>query len=137
MHKITARIILRMLRVLVLDDEKLIRWSLEKILSQEGYSVDTAATTEDALKLAEKTEYALIISDLEICGDQAKSIFSNMLSKQPQARIITLTALPRDQVERTLGGITTHSIIEKPFTSEEIKAVVNEAIGPVKRSARS
>ena len=73
-----------MLRIMILDDEKLIRWSLDKILAKDGYAVDTAATTNEALELADKAEYALIITDLEICGDQAKSFFANMTSKQPK-----------------------------------------------------
>ena len=126
-----------MLRILILDDEKLIRWSLDKILSQEGYEVDTAATTEDALKLAEAKEYALILTDLEICGDQAKPFFANMISKQPKACVVTLTALTKDQAEKTLGEVSTYAIIEKPFTSEAIRAVVNAAVGPEKRPAHS
>ena len=118
-----------MVRILILDDEKLIRWSLDKILVQDGYSVDTAATTGEALALAGKAEYALIITDLEICGDQARSFFAEMISKQPNARVITLTALARDDAERMLEGLTTHAIIEKPFTSQAIRSVVDAAIG--------
>ncbi len=123
-----------MVRILILDDEKLIRWSLDKILVQDGYSVDTAATTGEALALAGKAEYALIITDLEICGDQARSFFAEMISKQPNARVITLTALARDDAERMLEGLTTHAIIEKPFTSQEIRSVVDAAIGRVDRA---
>jgi len=126
-----------MLRVLVLDDEKLIRWSLDKILSQEGYLVDTAATMDDALKLADAKVYDLFISDLEICGDQAKPFFSAMLAKQPKARVIALTALAKDLADRTLGEIMICAIIEKPFTSEEIKTVVKTAVSPRKASAHA
>jgi DNA-binding NtrC family response regulator len=118
---------------MILDDEKLIRWSLEKILSQDGYAVDTAATTNDALKLADKAEYALIITDLEICGDQAKPFFAHMISKQPKACVVTLTALTKDQAEKTLGEVATYAIIEKPFTSEAIRSVVNAAVGQTNR----
>jgi len=124
-------------RVLVLDDEKLIRWSLDKILSQEGYLVDTAATMDDALKLADAKAYDLFISDLEICGDQAKPFFSAMLAKQPKARVIALTALAKDLADRTLGEIMICAIIEKPFTSEEIKTVVKTAVSPRKGSAHA
>jgi DNA-binding response OmpR family regulator len=123
-----------MLRILILDDEKLIRWSLDKILSQDGYEVDTAATTNDALKLADKTKYDLIITDLEICGDQAKPFFANMISKQPKACVVTLTALTKDQAEKTLGEVATYAIIEKPFTSEAIRSVVNAAVGQMNRT---
>jgi DNA-binding NtrC family response regulator len=123
-----------MLRIMILDDEKLIRWSLDKILSQDGYAVDTAATTNDALKLADKAEYALIITDLEVCGDQAKSFFANLISKQPKAHVVTLTALTKDQAVKTLGEVATYAIIEKPFTSEAIRSVVNAAVGQMNRT---
>ncbi len=123
-----------MVRILILDDEKLIRWSLDKILVQDGYSVDTAATTGEALALAAKADYALIITDLEICGDQARPFFAEMISKQPSARVITLTALARDEAERMLEGLATHAIIEKPFTSQEIRSVVDAAIGRMDRA---
>ena len=123
-----------MLRIMILDDEKLIRWSLDKILVQDGYAVDTAATTSEALALASKSEYALIITDLEICGDQARSFFAEMISKQPLARVVTLTALAREEAEKMLSGLATHAIIEKPFTSQTIRSVVDRALGRTDRT---
>jgi DNA-binding response OmpR family regulator len=117
-----------MIRIMILDDEKLIRWSLDKILAQDGYTVDCAATTGEALALA------LILTDLEICGDQAQPFFADMISKQPRARIVALTALARDEAERTLGGISTHAILEKPFSSESIRAVVHAALEPMTKN---
>jgi DNA-binding response OmpR family regulator len=117
------------LRIMILDDEKLIRWSLDQILAQDGYEVDTAATTGEALALADEAEYALILTDLEVCGDRAKPFLEDMIAKQPHARIVMLTALGRDEAERMLGGVATTAIIEKPFTSEAIRTVVHGAIG--------
>lgn len=120
-------------RVLILDDEKLIRWSLKQILTQEGYEVDSAANTEEALKLADAMLYSLIIADLEICGEQVKAFYSQMLSKQEGAHVIILTALPKDQAEQTLGDFRASLILEKPFASEDIKSaarvVLNAALG--------
>jgi len=119
-------------RILVLDDEKLIRWSLDKILSQEGYEVDTSADLAEALKLADGAPYDLIITDLEICGDQARLFFSAMAAKQPKGRVVILTAMAKDLAERTLNGIAAYAIIEKPFSSEEIRTVVKNAVGPMR-----
>jgi DNA-binding NtrC family response regulator len=117
-----------MIRIMILDDEKLIRWSLDKILAQDGYGVDTAATTGEALALAAASEYALVITDLEVCGDQAKTFFANLVAEQPRARVIVLTALPREEAERALGGFATSAILEKPFTSQAIRDLVHTAV---------
>jgi len=116
-------------RILVLDDEKLIRWSLKQILSQEGYEVDTAATTDEALRLSHSKSYGLIFADLEICGDQAMALYGQLLAGQEKAKIIVLTALAKEQAEQTLGDFKTFLILEKPFVSENIKAVAQKALG--------
>jgi DNA-binding response OmpR family regulator len=125
------------LRIMILDDEKLIRWSLDQILAQDGYAVDTAETTAEAMALADGTEYALILTDLEICGDRVKPFLEGMIAKQPRARIITLTALARDEAERLLGGVAVTAIIEKPFTSEAIRTAVHGAIGRTRTTPNS
>ena len=126
-----------MIRILILDDEKLIRWSLDKILAGDGYSVDTAATTAEAMALAGTAEYALILTDLEVCGDQATPFFADMISKQPKARLVALTALAREEAARVLGGIVPDAIVEKPFTSEAIRAVAHAAIHQTEKNPDS
>lgn len=118
-----------MIRILILDDDKLIRWSLAQILAQDGYAVDTAASTEEALALAEATEYALVITDLEVCGGQARLFFADLIAKQPRVRVITLTALPREEAEQALGDLATYAILEKPFASQAVRDLVHAAIG--------
>ena len=72
-------------RILILDDEKLIRWSLNQIFLQVGYEVDAAATVEEAARLIHSGRYALILADLEVCGDQAKACFSEFARVQAGA----------------------------------------------------
>lgn len=115
-------------RILILDDEKLIRWSLNQIFLREGYEVDLAASVEEAAKLAASGRYALILADLEVCGDQAKACFSNFARLQAGAKIIILTAVPGDQAERRLGDFKAERILEKPFDSEEILAAIKAVL---------
>lgn len=120
--------LIAMIRILVLDDEKLIRWSLDKILVKDGYAVDAAATTEEALDLAAKSTYDLVLTDLEVCGGEAPSFLASLIAKQPAARLVALTALAREEAEKLLAGIPACAVVEKPFTSEAIRAVVHAAL---------
>ena len=115
-------------RILVLDDEKLIRWSLKQILTQEGFEVDTAASTDEALDLCGLKRYGLIIADLEICGDQGRSYYKKLLSRQDGAKLVIVTALAKDQAERELAELAPYAILEKPFESEAIKATAVRAL---------
>ncbi len=118
-----------MIKILVVDDDKLIRWSLKEIFSQEGYTVDTVATAKDALKQAKNSTYELIFSDLEINDENGIEMLKNAIVFQPDAKIIILSALTKQQIEPKLGNLSVFSIIEKPFRSEQIKTIVKEALG--------
>jgi two-component system, NtrC family, response regulator AtoC len=115
-------------RILILDDEKLIRWSLDRIFRQEGYDVDSAASVEEAARLTHAHHYGLILADLEVCGERAKACFTEFARVQNGAKIIIITAVPKDQAERQLGDFQAERILEKPFDSEDIRAAVKAAL---------
>jgi DNA-binding NtrC family response regulator len=119
-----------LIKILVIDDDKLIRWSLKEIFSQEGYTVDTVATAKDALKQAKNITYELIFADLEIGDESGIEMLRKARTSQPEAKIIIISALTKPQIEPKLGSLSIFSIIEKPFKSEQIRSVVKEALGP-------
>ena len=119
-----------MIKILVVDDDKLIRWSLKEIFSQEGYVVDAVATAKDALKQAKNIPYELIFSDLEINDENGIEMLKKARAFQPEAKFIIISALTKQQIEPKLGSLSIFSIIEKPFKSEQIRSVVKKASGP-------
>ncbi len=118
-----------LIKILVVDDDKLIRWSLKEIFTQEGYVVDAVATAKDALKQAKTIPYELIFSDLEINDENGIEMLRKARAFQPEAKIIILSALTKQQIEPRLGSLSIFSIIEKPFKSEQIRSVVKNALG--------
>ena len=116
-------------KILIVDDDKLIRWSLKEIFSQEGYTVDTVATAKDALKQAKNITYELIFSDLEINDENGVEMLKKARAFQPEAKFIIISALTKQQIEPKLGSLSIFSIIEKPFKSEQIRTIVKEALG--------
>ncbi len=117
-----------MARILVLDDEKLIRWSLHHILLADGYEVDLAATTDEAARLALAHSYQLILADFEVCGDEAEPFLADLARGQAGAKIIVMTALARDVAEGRLGGFRADLIVEKPFATETIRNLIKDAL---------
>ncbi len=126
-----------LIKILVVDDDKLIRWSLKEIFSQEGYVVDAVATAKDALKQAKNITYELIFSDLEISDESGIKMLRKARTFQPDAKIIILSALTKQQIEPKLGNLSIFSIIEKPFRSEQIKTIVIEALGSTNHTNES
>ncbi len=116
-------------KILIVDDDKLIRWSLKEIFSQEGYVVDAVATAKDALKQVKNITYELIFSDLEINDENGVEMLKKARAFQPEAKFIIISALTKQQIEPKLGSLSIFSIIEKPFKSEQIRTIVKEALG--------
>ena len=110
-----------MARVLVVDDEKLIVKGIRFSLEQDGMEVDCAYDGEEAIELAKKTEYDIVLLDVmlpkydgyEVC--QAIREFSDM-------PIIMLTAKGGD-MDKILGlEYGADDYISKPFNILEVKA---------------
>ena len=116
-----------MAKVLVVDDEKLIVKGIRFSLEQDGMEVDCAYDGEEALDLAKKTEYDVVLLDVmlpkydgyEVC--QAIREFSDM-------PIIMLTAKGGD-MDKILGlEYGADDYISKPFTILEVKARIKAII---------
>ena len=116
-----------MAKVLVVDDEKLIVKGIRFSLEQDGMEVDCAYDREEALELAKKTEYDVVLLDVmlpkydgyEVC--QAIREFSDM-------PIIMLTAKGGD-MDKILGlEYGADDYISKPFNILEVKARIKAII---------
>ncbi len=112
-----------MLKVLVIDDDKLIRWSLKEILAQEGHHVDVVSNINDAFNQAEKFSYQLIFADFEIEDENCIDVLKKLQESHPETQIIILSAQSKKQIESQIAGISVHAIIEKPFDSQQIRAL--------------
>ena len=116
-------------KILVADDDKLIRWTLKEIFSRVGYEVDTVASSLEAIQQAENGLYSLIFTDFEIDDENCLQTIRKVKSFQPHAKVIILSALSRQNIESQLEGMDIFAIIEKPFHSDKILEITKEAIG--------
>jgi CheY-like chemotaxis protein len=82
-------------RLLVVDDEESICFSMSEYFSLQGYKVDTASEIEEAEKLLGSTEYKVVIQDLRLTmtnNQDGLGIIRLIREHNPQTRIIVLTA---------------------------------------------
>ncbi|MBN1223291.1 MAG: response regulator [Candidatus Aminicenantes bacterium] len=117
-----------MIKILVIDDDKLIRWSLKEIFTQEGHSVDTAATADAALSLSKISTYQLILADLDIDNVSGIEMLKRIQQSLPETQIIILSAQSRQHVESQIDDLSIASILEKPFTAQEIRDATKKVL---------
>ena len=115
-------------RILVVDDEKLIRWSLCERLREEGYVCVEAEDGASARSRANETYFDLVLLDLRLPDTDGLSLFREMREETPDAAVIMITA------HSTVGSaveamkIGAHDYITKPFNMDALVLTVRETI---------
>lgn len=79
-------------KILVVDDEKAIRDSLNMILSDEGYAVSSAADGEEALNLINKDDFDIVITDIKMPNVDGMELLSKGAKNSPSTFFIIMTA---------------------------------------------
>jgi DNA-binding NtrC family response regulator len=106
--------------VLVVDDEKNMRRSLETVLSDEGYAVRVAESAEEALGLIAREEIFMVITDVRLGGMSGYDLLKKIQEQKPGLPVLMLTAYatPRLAVEAIKAGAVDY--LAKPFAPEEL-----------------
>lgn len=89
-------------RLLVVDDEEAICFSMSEYFSLHGYKVDTAREMDEAEKLLGSSEYKVVIQDLRLSltnNSDGLEMIRMIREHNPQTRIIVLTAYGSAEVE--------------------------------------
>ena len=79
-------------RILVVDDEQIIRESLSFILKKEGYNVEEAANGKDALMKHEANPFDIIITDIEMPEMKGVDLLKQIRQRTPQTLVVIITA---------------------------------------------
>ena len=125
--------------ILVVDDEKLIRWSLKENLEKAGYAVYTAATGEEALDLIGRELPDLILQDVKLPGVSGMEILEQVKELDPTALIIMMTAYGDVDTSVKAMKLGAYDFVEKPFDFEKLRVRIGKALETVnlKREVRA
>ena len=120
-------------RVLVVDDEPMVREVLTRYLRRDGFEVATAADGEEALVRFGEAEPDLVLLDLMLPGVDGYEVFRRLRERAPTPVImITARGAETDRIVGLEGGADDY--IGKPFSPREVVARVRAVlrrIGPV------
>lgn len=117
-----------MATILIVDDEKNMRWALDRALKQEGYETLTAADGLEGLTVAQTEHPDLIVLDLKMPGMDGLSALKKLREWNSQLPVIMITA--HGSVETAIEAVKAGAFdyITKPFDVEEIKLVISKAL---------
>jgi DNA-binding NtrC family response regulator len=114
-------------RLLIVEDDAAVRSTLVTFLELEGYAVDAAGSTHEALRRLEESSYPIVISDIYLDERTGLDVLEAARRKDPQCAVILMTA--RGTMETvmaaTRGGAFDY--IAKPFELDQILATLKRA----------
>jgi len=127
-------------RLLVVDDEESICFSMSEYFSLHGYKVDTAREPEEAEKLLEATDYKVVIQDLRLStarNPDGLEIIKMIRDHNPQTRIIVLTAYGSTEMEDEARRRGADAFLRKPKPLSQVAQVIQGLLeSPPKQAAR-
>jgi DNA-binding NtrC family response regulator len=131
----------RIPRLLVVDDEESICFSMSEYFSLHGYKVDTARDTDEAERLVETSQYQVIIQDLRLTtrrNPDGLELIKLAHRRHPETRIIVLTAYGSAEIEDEALRCGADAFLRKPKPLSQVAQVVQGLIeSPVKEAAKS
>jgi two-component system, NtrC family, response regulator AtoC len=118
------------LKILIVDDEPLMRLSMEDALEGVGCEVAAAATGTEGVHVLEKRQFDLVITDLRLPGADGLAILKACKERNPNTEVIMITA--HGSVDTAVGAMKlgAYDYITKPFQMDELLLIV-ERVGRV------
>lgn len=115
-------VVVRKMRILIVEDELDLANALARGLRQNGYAVDIAANGEEGCELGEINDYDLTILDLNLPKLDGLDVCKRLRSSKPEMLILMLTA--RSRLEDKIVGLDlgADDYLVKPFHFEELTA---------------
>ena len=114
--------------VWVIDDDRSIRWVLEKALAQAGFSVRTFESGEEIAELLDRQQPDVILSDIRMPGVSGLDLLASISAKAPHIPVIIMTAHTdlESAVASYRGGAFEY--LPKPFDVDDAVRLVRRAI---------
>jgi two-component system, NtrC family, response regulator AtoC len=117
-----------MAKILVVDDEKNMRWALERALKAQGYEVYQAEDGKQGLEAALHIRPELVILDLKMPEMDGLAVLTALKEQVPEIMVVMITAHGSTASAVEAMKLGAYDYINKPFDIDELKLVVAKAL---------
>jgi two-component system cell cycle sensor histidine kinase/response regulator CckA len=122
--------------VLLVEDEDTIRELIREVLGLNGYTVLTASTPEEAIRIATSpAPIDLLISDVIMPGMGGRELARNIREARPGIRVLFVSGYPEQAISRSGALETGVTFLQKPFTPDTLAAKVRVALAAADAAA--
>jgi len=118
-----------LLRVLVVDDEPLIRWSVTETLMDSGYHVFEAGNGAGALHalIEQRHHVDVVLLDYRLPDSRDLTLLSSIRRIAPETKVILMTAFGTPEVVRGALDLGAYRVVNKPIEMSDLATLVQQA----------
>src|SRR5690606_1848307 len=117
-----------MARILICDDQEVMRDSLAGILAREGHEVVAATDGTAALQRLSSQRFDLLITDLKMPKMTGIELLAEAKKVRPEMPVVLMTAFATVQTAVEAMKLGAYDYIQKPFDGDEIKLLVDRTL---------
>jgi len=125
--------------ILIVEDEPTTSWALAEGLSDDGYTIDTFRTAEEALVWLRAHRSDLVITDFRLPGLSGLELAQKLSRGRHAQPVIVVTAYGSPETVRELVRAGVREVFPKPFHVDELRRAVHRALiaRPERRNGRA
>jgi len=114
--------------ILVMEDDLSVAKGLEMVLSEGGFDVNLAGTGELALKAFRQKRFDLLVADLRLPDIDGMEVIKQVKAAKPETEVIVITGYGTTATAVEAMKLGVHDFLPKPFTEDQIKTAIDEAL---------
>lgn len=115
-------------RVLVVDDERLVRWSVAETLGDQGYEVREAGDAATALREFDSGGADVVLLDVYLPDSDDLGVLAAMRRLSPETPIIVMTAHGSPALVERARALGAFTVLDKPFELNNLGRLVECAL---------
>lgn len=128
-------------KILVIDDEAIVRTSCQRTLAPEGYDVRLATNGREGIAFMEKEKFSLVLLDLKMPDMDGIEVLNKIKTAWPDTKVVMVTGYSTVDTAVQALRLGAYNFIEKPFTPDTLLSAVKEVFeksqGPGEAAAES
>jgi DNA-binding NtrC family response regulator len=117
----------RPLRVLVVEDEPLIRWSIVETLGDEGHTVMQAADAASAVNALERDDIDVVLLDYRLPDSNDLGLLTEVRRRRPGSAVVMMTSDGGSEMTARALALGAHRVVGKPFDMDTLESLLIEA----------
>lgn len=103
-------------RILVVDDDRLVRMNARLVLEREGWTVDEAADCGSAIASLEARDYDLVVCDVALPDGNGLDVVRRTTEIRPETAVLVMTASETGLTFEAVAAAGAAALLQKPFS---------------------